>query len=69
MMRLAAVLLSAVALTSCSSSSRVDGIVPDWANPPAHSGTSTGATRRPVGPSGSQTETQGLGRAAAPGQE
>jgi hypothetical protein len=39
MMRLAAVVLSllcALALADCSSSSRVDGIVPDWAN--SHSG-------------------------------
>jgi len=66
MMRLAAILLSAVALAACSSSSRVDGIVPAWANTPAQSGTSPGATRRAVGPGGSP-ETHGLGR--APGEE
>jgi hypothetical protein len=69
MMRLAALLTSAIALAACSSSSRVDGIVPAWANTPAHSGTSPAATKRAGARSGSEIETQGAARPGPLGEE
>ena len=69
MIRLAALLIAALALAACSSSSRVEGVVPAWANTPAHTGTSSAATKRAVAPSAAETATQGPGRSGVPSEE
>lgn len=69
MMRLAAILVPALALAACSSSSRVDGVVPAWGNTPPHTATSTAATKRAVAGSRSEPQTQGVSPSAPAGEE
>jgi hypothetical protein len=69
MMRHAALLVTALLLAACSSSDRVEGVVPAWVNPPQPSGAPPAAAKRAAVRSKAEPETHGATRPDAFAEE